>query len=141
MTPVAAPCTVSGLTAGTTYYFAVRGVGSGVVIGPMSGPSAAITAIDLPGTPDQPTVTIPSALTMQVAWTGPTPTISNPVRSFRVLVSVDGSSFSPVAFGTCTSPTASPCTVEDLTAGTSYQFEIVAVNPAGSGAASTASAP
>src|SRR5207244_130627 len=125
-----------------------------VVSGSRSSSSAQVTALDLPGAPNKPAVATNGNLTMLVSWSGPTPTVAAPVNSYRVSMSVDNGPFSPVASGSCTSPTppattctrsphttANPCTVTGLVAGTTYYFKVSGVISGVEGPMSAASGP
>ncbi|GIJ74764.1 hypothetical protein Voc01_096810 [Virgisporangium ochraceum] len=133
--PAASPCTVTGLTPGTPYTVTVSGVTGGLE-GPRSGPTAAVTAVDVPAAPGTPTVAVAGDRSLRVDWTGPTPTADRPVTGHRVESSADGAPYAAVQ-----GCTASGCVVGGLTAGVPYRFRVTAVNAAGDGPASDASAP
>ncbi|MFC4046898.1 fibronectin type III domain-containing protein [Dactylosporangium siamense] len=136
--PTASPCTLSGLTPGSTYrvkVIAVNGAGDGAP----SAPSGPATAVDLPLSPETPAATLSADAAVQLAWTGPTGTGARPVTGYRVYVSKDGGSYTESTTGGCATPAASPCTVTGLVIGAAYRFKVAAVNAAGPGDQSTQS--
>ena len=138
--PTASPCLISGLTPGNVYYFKITAVHGGLE-GDRSGISNGIIALDVPGRPGTPAVTVAGDLSLQVSWAAPTETTGTPIGDYRVEVSVDGNGFGPVTAGGCASPSASPCTMTGLTAGSSYEFRVSAVNAVGTGTVSAGSTP
>ncbi len=122
-------CTVSGLTGGAHYTFSV--VASNVV-GPGSA-SAASSSVTPTGDPQPPTGVSALGGVGQaiVSWTAPVNDGGSAITQYTVTAQPGGE--------TCTSPTASSCTVAGLTAGVSYTFTVVATNGVGSSAPSTAS--
>ena len=138
--PTASPCLISGLTPGGLHYFKITAVRGGLE-GDRSGISNGIIALAVPGQPGTPAVTVAGDLSLQVSWAAPTETTGTPIGDYRVEVSVDGNGFGPVTAGGCASPSASPCTMTGLTAGSSYEFRVSAVNAVGTGTASAGSTP
>ncbi|GAA0745344.1 fibronectin type III domain-containing protein [Dactylosporangium roseum] len=128
----AAPeCTITGLTAGTSYRFRVtarNAAGDGAA----SAPSAAVVAVAAPDAPVIGTVTVTGDRTVTVPWTAP----SGGADAYRVAVATGGP-YSPVTAGTCASaPATGPCTVTGLTAGTRYTFTVTAIRGGVEGATS-----
>ena len=113
------PCTITGLTNGTSYSFTVVATNS---VGD-SAPSAAATAT--PRTvPDPPTglVGTPGDDSVSIVFVPPADNGGAPVTLYTATATPGG------ATGTCS---ASPCNVSGLANGTSYSFTVVATNAAG----------
>ncbi|MFI5915716.1 fibronectin type III domain-containing protein [Dactylosporangium sp. NPDC051541] len=135
----AVSCGLSGLTPGQTYYYAVASVQSGIEGDKSS--AVTLTAIEPPGGPTNVQSQVTGDVQISVSWTDPS-TSAAPATSFQVQVSVGGGSYAAVPAGTCSSGTVtSPCTVTGLTAGSSYQFKVLAVNAAGTSSAGGPSTP
>ncbi|GAA3248040.1 fibronectin type III domain-containing protein [Dactylosporangium siamense] len=135
--PTGTSCTFTG-TPGQAYYFTVAAVLSAAE-GAASNPAVSATAIEPPAPPGTVSGAATGDGTMTVTWTDPS-TAGAPASTYQVLVSAGAGSFAAAAAGTCfTGPVTSPCTVTGLTGGTSYRFQIVASNAAGTGSASNPS--
>jgi hypothetical protein len=132
-------CTVTGLANGTGYYFEVEAINS-VGTGPLSSASAVAT----------PPATIPAAPTgvagtsgangqSVVTWTVPTSDGGSAITGYTVESSTtSGGTYAAASM--CTNVNALSCTVTGLTNGTSYYFEVEAINAVGTGALSSPSA-
>jgi hypothetical protein len=129
-TTTATTCTLTGLTNGDHYVFAVSaisGVGTGL---------AASSNVAIPATaPSAPTITsvTPGVNQLTVSWTAPTSTGGTPIASYRVTAR-SGGAFCHVP-GRLTS-----CRIAGLTAGAVYSFTMTATNAAGTSVASGISA-
>jgi len=130
---VTAPnCTVSGLQSATGYDFAVfaaNGAGAG-------NPSATVTAatagtLSPPGQVTNLIASNPATNAMSLAWSAPAS--GGAVSSYTVQYRVSGTtSWSPAVSGL----TVTSFTVTGLSPATSYDFEVLAVNAAGTGPSS-----
>ena len=126
--------TLTGLTAGGSYTFTVAAVNA-VGTGSASPQSSAVVPYTLPGAPTIGTATAgDSAAT--VTWTAPASNGFTAVTGYVVTPYIAGVAQTPQTF----SSTATTQTVTGLTPGTSYTFKVAAVNAAGTGPASAASA-
>jgi len=126
--------TVSPLTNGTTYGFTVAAVSAAGTSAP-SAPSNVVTPFEVPGAPTGVSAVAGNAQAF-VAWTTPADSGGSPIASYVLSVFTGGDSpeFSVVA-------AVSPAIISDLTNGTTYTFTVSATNAAGTGLASSASAP
>jgi hypothetical protein len=133
-------CTATGLTNGTSYYFAVS-ARNAIGISPQSPASNAVTPATVPSTPQAPTGTAGnSSITLTIA--APTSDGGSTITGFLVTQSTSTTgTFSPVTAGTCTTLTsAGTCTVTGLVNGTTYYFKVAAINAVGTGTDSDFSA-
>ena len=125
-TPVPTTCTVTGLTNGDQYRFAVSAMSS-VGTGP-----AALSNVVRPATaPSAPTITkvVPNAGYAMIYWSVPSSTGGTPVGSYRVIATPGG------AF--CNVPRSmTSCRIGGLQAGVNYTLTMTATNAAGTSAAS-----
>lgn len=143
----ASPITVSGLTNGTAYTFTVtatnsEGTGSASAASNSVTPSAGATA---PGAPTGLTLGTATSTTQPLTWTAPASDGGSAITDYVVQYAVAGSgSWSTFSDGTSTTASA---TVTGLTASTSYDYRVAAVNAIGTGSysstatGSTAAAP
>ena len=128
--------TVAGLTNGTAYTFTVAAINSAGT-GPDSGPSSSVTPAPAVA-PGAPTAVHGSPEDGAVAlnWTAPASDGGSPITGYQVIPYVSGSAQTPSVFNS--SDTSQ--TVTGLTDGTAYTFTVAAINIAGTGPQSTASA-
>jgi Fibronectin type III domain len=119
------PCTVTGLTNGTSYTFTVAATNA-VGTGPASTASNAVTPATVPDAPTNVAATRGNA-SATVTWTAPANNGSS-ITDYTVSWS-----------GGTKSCSGSPCGVTGLTNGTSYTFTVAAINAVGTGPASSAS--
>ena len=124
-------CTVTGLVAGTSYYFTVTPIN-----GQGTGASAMSAAIEI-GLPSSPSVIMvtPGEKSLHVAWQ---PSQGNGLVVSSYIVTATPGSFQCVwttASGNLTTPS---CTINNLANGTSYQVAVVAQNSLGNSQAGTA---
>jgi len=129
-------CTVTGLTNGTAYTFAVSATTSAGT-GPVSTTSGAVTPS---GSPDAPTDVTATAGAGQaiVSWT-PGGSEGAGVLSYTVTGQSSGAPTEQCTY-TVAVPEVNLCTVTGLTNGASYTFTVAATNADGTGAASAPSA-
>ena len=125
-------CTVDGLTNGTPYTFSVTATNSAGT-GAASAPSTAVTPATVPDAPTGVSGTAGNG-SVSVSWTAPTNDGGSAVTGYTV-------TSSPTSAGCTATAPATTCTVNGLTNGTPYTFQVKATNAIGTGAASTASSP
>ncbi len=126
--------TDTGLTNGTTYYYEVEAANSVGASAPSNEASATPpTSGAVPGAPTALTATAASAQ-VTLGWAAPTSAGSAPVTGYDVLrgTTAQGESSVPVA----TDVSGTTFTDTGLTNGTTYYYEVEAVNAAGSSAPS-----
>jgi fibronectin type 3 domain-containing protein len=131
--------TATGLANGTKYYFRVIAVNA-LGEGPASAQVAVSPGVVAPpppavSPPGAPTALMAGAASAQVSlsWSAPSVTGGSPVTGYNVYMStVPGSGGAKIA-----SVRATKYTATGLTNGTTYYFEVTAVNAAGEGPAST----
>jgi predicted phage tail protein len=136
-TSVTTAATVTGLANGTSYLFRVAAISSAGT----GSYSLASSAVSPRTTPDAPTAVTgtPAAGAVTVSWLAPAWEGGNAVSDYLVQFSSNaGAVWRTFADSISTSTSAR---VTGLTNGTSYIFRVVAVNGAGAGTASEASAP
>jgi hypothetical protein len=119
--------TVTGLTNGTGYLFAVRAVNAAGE-GPLSPQSGTTTPRTVPGAPRNVTAT-PGNSQVVLAWVAPADNGGAAISGYTVTLSAGGSVVRTE------SASASPLTLTGLTNGTEYGFTVSATNTAGTGAA------
>ncbi|WP_426574026.1 fibronectin type III domain-containing protein [Aquihabitans sp. McL0605] len=126
--------TITGLANGTSYTFKVAATNAAGT-GADSAPSLAVTPRALPGAPTGVTGT-PGNTTVSLSWTAPASDGGSPITGYTVTPSIGGTAQAPISFGS----TATTQTITGLTNGTAYTFKVAALNAAGTGSTSTASA-
>ncbi|HAB57822.1 MAG TPA: hypothetical protein DCE75_07190 [Acidimicrobiaceae bacterium] len=126
----ATSCTITGLTNGTSYAFAVTAANASGD-GSASTPSDPITAGIVPGAPTGIAIS-PANGAITVTWTAPTSTGGTAITGYTATASPGGAQ--------CTTTGATTCTITGLTNGTSYAVTVTAANASGDGSASTPSA-
>jgi len=128
-TGTASPITISGLTTGTTYTFTANATNI-VGTSTSSVASNSITAASVPGAPTGISAVSVNSRGANVSFTAPASNGGASITSY-IAVSTPGN--------ISNTGTTSPITVTGLTSGTSYTFQVAAINSAGTGAYSTAS--
>ncbi len=126
-------CTVDGLTNETSYTFTVVATnefGDSVA----SAPSAPVTpsAQRAPGAPIRPTA-VPGDGAVTITWGAPLDPGTSPITAYDV-------TSLPAGHTCATDPDTLTCTIEGLTNGTEYVFNVVARNAVGDGLASRSNA-
>ena len=134
------PISVSGLSANTSYTFAVTATNSfGTSLASSS--SNSITTADFPGAPTSVSASDPAGNNdgyALVSWSAPASNGGSAITDYIVQYSSNsGSTWTTFSDGTSTSTSA---TVTGLTLNTAYIFRVAAVNAVGIGSYSTASA-
>jgi alpha-tubulin suppressor-like RCC1 family protein len=131
----ATSATVTGLVQGATYTFqvsAVNSVGTGSPSSTITG--VPYTAAGKPGTP----VTVPGNHSVAITWTAPADNGGSPITAYQVERSTNGIAWTTLTMSASASTRA--YTALSLTNGTAYRFRVSAINAAGTGVASNASA-
>jgi fibronectin type 3 domain-containing protein len=133
-TAPALTCTVSGLVNGTAYTFTVTATNT-VGTGPASASSASATPDVVPGAP---TGVTPTRGNTQVSltWTAPVSNGGTAITGYSVTPFIGATPQTAILTGS----TAASYTVTGLTNGTAYTFTVAAINAAGTGSSSSASA-
>lgn len=126
------PATITGLTNGTSYAFAVSAVNA-YGQGPQSVASAPVTPSTIPGAPTSVVATGGNAQAV-VSWTAPASNGGSAITSYTISV-YNGATLA----ATLTGVSASPATITGLTNGQTYTFQVAAVNANGTGPQSAAS--
>lgn len=129
-------CTASNLDNGVAYYFRVAAVNAAGT-GEASDPSAAVTPLGVPASPDAPGATAGNA-TATLTWTAPTDG-GSAITGYEVQRSLFGGAFTSQP-GCSGLGVVLTCTATGLINGTSVRFRLAAVNAAGQGPWSPASA-
>jgi predicted RNA-binding protein with TRAM domain len=131
----ATSCVVTGLTPGKTYTFrvvAINAAGSGAA----SAASGAVVPYTNPGVPSGVAASAGKD-SATVHWVDPDSNGFSAITSYKATAYI--ASTPQAKSCTALGPKAVTCVVSGLTAGTSYSFKVVAINAAGSGAASASS--
>ncbi len=128
-------CTVSGLTNGTGYTFTVKATNP-IGVSVASTASAVVTPRTVPGAPTGVTGTRGSE-SVALSWTAPVSNGGAPILGYRIEARPVGGAWS-VAVADTTSAARSR-TVTGLINGTPYEFQVAAINAAGTGTYSPAS--
>jgi hypothetical protein len=125
-TTTATTCTVTGLSDGTTYYFAVVATTS-------SGSSPASSEVTATMTPASPANLLISAggRIVTLSWTS-----AFGATGYSVYDAITSGGESTTGMAACTTTTATSCTATGFSDGTTYYFEVVATNNSGSSPAS-----
>lgn len=125
-------CVFTGLANGTSYTFTVVATniaGDSVA----SSASSAVVPATVPGAPISVTGSA-GYKQVNISWSAPTSNGGAAITGYSVT-----SSPSVTAPAGCTNVNATTCTFTGLTAGTSYTFTVIAINPIGNSSSSTAS--
>ena len=128
-TGTASPITISGLTTGTSYTFTANATN---IVGTSTSSQASnsVTAASVPGAPTGISAVSVNSRSANVSFTAPASNGGASITSY-IAVSTPGN--------ISNTGTTSPITVTGLTSGTSYTFQVAAINSSGTGAYSTAS--
>ena len=128
--------TVGGLTNGTAYTFTVAAINA-IGTGPASGASASLTPAP-PSAPGAPTAVQGTAGdgAVNLSWTAPASNGGSPITGYRITPWAGGVAQTAKLTGS----TATSQYVAGLTNGTAYTFTVAAINAAGTGPDSGASA-
>ena len=127
-------CTITGLSNNTTYYISIQSENAGGWSG-RSAPRIAVTPSVDPG-PVSEVVGVPGDGSATVSWT-PGSTGASAISDYQIWYS-SGGSYTRYNDGTSTATTV---TVNGLTNGTAYTFEVAATNGSGTGPLSSPSSP
>jgi hypothetical protein len=134
-TPPATETTISGLTAGASYTFAVQaanGTGSGASSA-QSSPITIPSGATVPAAPTEVTAS-PRNGAVAVSWTAPNDG-GSPITGYKVIGFEGATELGSLSV----SGSATSATIESLTNGTNYTFKVTATNAIGTGPASAAS--
>jgi hypothetical protein len=116
---------VTGLNAGTTYYFWAR---THNVAGYSAwSPVASKKTLNVPGAPSKPTLSGISPTSVTVSWTAPADNGGSPITGYQVGYGTSSTTPSTIVSGT------SPKIITGLTPGTTYFFWVRAINAIGTG--------
>lgn len=122
-------CTVTGLTNGTSYEFQVAAINNAGT-GPYSAASSPAVPSTTPGAPTGLTCSSAASTQSVLTWTAPASNGGATITGYEVQYSSDGGS----TWSTATSSATSPYTLTGLTNGTTYECQVAAINPSGTGA-------
>jgi hypothetical protein len=123
------PYTVTVLTDGSNYVFEVAATNS-LGTGPWSGPSAPATPCTAPGGPGDVVAGTVESGQAPVSWVAPSDDGGSPIVGYRIRYSSDGgSTWTTIS----TANGAVGDAVTGLSDGTTYEFEVAAINGAGPG--------
>jgi hypothetical protein len=127
---------IAGLTPGTAYTFKVQAANSSGT-GPLSAASNSVTPL-APIVPGAPTgvSALPAGGQAQLNWTAPASNGGSPVTGYKVTPFIGATAQA----ATTLSGTGTSTIITGLTNSTAYTFTVAAINSAGTGAASSASA-
>ena len=125
-------CTVTGLTNGTGYTFAVTAT-NGDGTGPAAAPPSWLTPATLPGAPTGVTARRTGDAAAIVWWSAPESDGGSTITTYTATASPGGA--------TCETAGALSCTITGLSDDSTHTFTVTATNGVGTGAASAASAP
>jgi hypothetical protein len=124
---------VSGLASGTTYYFEVSAVYEDCIDYPClysesarSPEASASTGFSVPGAPTGLTATAAGSSQVRLSWTAPTAAAGAPVTDYKIYAGTSSGGESLANNSSVTSDT-----VSRLSSGTTYYFEVTALNSAG----------
>src|SRR5262249_54649480 len=133
----ATSCTATGLTNGTTYFFQVAAINS---VGPSlySAASTGVTPAAVPGTPTSVTGTAGNGQCV-VSWSAPTRNSGSPITGYQVQLATSAAGPYSNAAGCPTNSATTSCTATGLINGTTYFFQVAAINSVGTGLYSTVS--
>jgi titin len=129
-------CVITGLTNGTTYYVSLQTQNSAAMYSVRSAPRVPATPSQQPGAATGVTAVAGDA-SATVTWTAPTSTGASAITGYTVFCAANGGSYALCATG---STPATSIVVPSLTNGSSYTFEVFAINASGTGPVSAASA-
>ncbi len=127
--------TITGLTNGTAYTFRVAAMNASGT-GTPSVASAPVTPRTVPGAPTEVSA-VPGNGQAAVSWTAPASNGGSPLTGYVVTPYLGATAQSSSLFDA----SETTRTITGLTNGSSYTFRVAATNAAGTGAASSASAP
>jgi fibronectin type 3 domain-containing protein len=114
--------TASNLVAGTTYYFAIEALDTGMNVSPMS-PPVQVTTLAPPAAPVNVTATSSSGVKATVTWSETIPQGGLPIQYYYVFEGASSTNLNKVATVTAASYNAS-----GLVAGATYYFAVEAVD-------------
>ena len=126
--------TVTGLTNGTPYTFTIAAINA-VGAGNDSGPSAAVTPVSVPGAPGG-VAGVAGNAQVALTWNAPGADGGSPITGYRVTPFIGAVAQAAILTGSVTRT----YTATGLQNGTAYTFTVAALNAAGAGVDSAASA-